>query len=250
MEAAYFRRVILVIDIGNTRIKAGFFSAGQLVKSLSFQLDQWETLIHCPEWAGVKGGLISAVRAIPEGLSERLGALMPLLFFDGHTAVPLVNRYRSPLTLGRDRLANACAAVSLYPHRNVLVVDMGTCLKLDLVTVAGEYIGGSISPGLAMRYRALHDYTARLPLLEPDEGVGLTGHDTAESIQAGILEGMRAETDGLIEAYKAVYPKLTVLLTGGDAPRFLNRLKSRIFAAPDLTLRGLYAIYKHQAPVS
>jgi type III pantothenate kinase len=242
--------VILVTDIGNTRIKAGFFSGLLLVKSLNVQMNEWESLITRPECEELEGSLIAAVREIPEGLVERLQSLAPCRLLDASTPVPLINLYQTPLTLGRDRLANACAAVSLYPGRNVLVVDMGTCLKLDLVTKAGEYIGGSISPGLMMRYRALNEFTARLPLLEPLPQSGLTGRDTTGSIHAGVMEGFRAETDGMIDAYRKIYPDLDVLLTGGDAPRFLNRLKSRIFAAPDLTLRGLYAIYQHQAHVS
>lgn len=213
-------------------------------------MDEWEKVITDELLRSLTAVVVSSVAGMPEALLGRLQASAPCLFPDEHTPLPLINRYQSPETLGRDRLANAVAACVHYPGRDVLVLDMGTCLKLDFVNSSGEYLGGSISPGLLMRYRALHAFTARLPLLEPVASTALIGTDTAGSIHAGVLEGYRAEAEGMIAAYTLEKPGLTVLLTGGDAPRFLDRLKSRIFAAPDLTLRGLHAIYLHQLTIS
>lgn len=166
------------------------------------------------------------------------------------TPLPIINLYRSPETLGSDRIANACGAATLFPAQNVLVVDAGTCLKFDVVTAQGEYPGGSISPGLKMRFEALHRGTGRLPLLRPAESAPLTGYDTVTSMQAGILNGMCAEMEGIIADYRQRYPGIKVLLTGGDAPFFLNHLKTSIFAAPSITLQGLNAILLHNADIN
>jgi type III pantothenate kinase len=170
---------------------------------------------------------------------------VPVFRLNDQTPLPFINTYRSPGTLGADRVANAAGAISKYPGRNVLVIDTGTCIKMDLVKAEGAYAGGSISPGLNMRYQALHRYTGRLPLLEPEEQATLIGTTTAESIHSGVLNGMVAEIDGLISRYESRFPDLVCLLTGGDHSLFSGKLKSRIFAAPTLTLEGLNSILLH-----
>lgn len=166
--------------------------------------------------------------------------------FTAETPVPIKNKYRSAFTLGSDRLAAAVGAAERFPGRAVLVIDAGTCLKFNYVNKNGHYLGGSISPGLEMRFKALHNFTARLPLLNSDSfRPGLVGTDTAGSIRVGVIEGMFHEIKGMIESYRKKDKGLAIIMTGGDAPLFDKRLKTRIFTDPYLILKGLNAILEY-----
>lgn len=235
----------LVIDIGNTLLKAGVFDGDELVFAEAVTANDQPRLLESLEQFPVRRSILSTVAGIPSLVDKWLNNKGNLQVFDEKTPLPIVNAYKTPQTLGRDRLANACGAKQLFPNDSVLVIDAGTCLKLDLVTENNEYLGGSIGPGLAMRFRALHTDTARLPLLEPAEFPELIGRDTFGSIQSGVVNGMLAEIEGFVAQYQQIYPRLMLVITGGDAPFFLNQLKSRIFAAPNLTLTGLNTILQH-----
>jgi type III pantothenate kinase len=164
------------------------------------------------------------------------------LFLDQYTPLPVFNAYSTPETLGKDRLANACGASALFPGEHVLVFDAGTCLKADLVTADRTYLGGSIAPGLTMRFKALHHYCPALPLISVSGESPLTGVSTETSIRSGVLNGMVAEITGLLNSYREAYPGVRAVLTGGDTPVLVNRLQKDIFAVPGLTLHGLHAI--------
>ena len=233
----------LVLDIGNTSIKAGWFSGTSILHYQVFGRDfpagNWW------EFNGADPGAVfycSVRKQDPSALSS-LPVLAQKLNYD--TPLPIRNRYQTPESLGPDRLANAVGGMVKFPGKNVIILDAGTCLKTDLVISKGEYLGGAISPGLRMRYQALHSFTERLPLLEPVPETPLTGNNTSESIHSGVLHGMMAEIVGIIEEYSQSYKDPVFILTGGDHPVFLSRLKSRIFAAPALTLEGLNAILLH-----
>lgn len=178
---------------------------------------------------------------------EELRRLVPgqlLTFSPATTSVPLHNAYATPHTLGADRLAAAVGAVGLRPGQSTLIIDAGTALKFDLVT-ADTYYGGSIAPGLSMRFRALHTFTGRLPWLEmpaPDATIPLVGDSTTGSLLSGVINGTLAEITGLIAQYQQLYPGLGVLLTGGDAAFLAARLPARIFVVPELVLLGLNRI--------
>ena len=168
---------------------------------------------------------------------------------DHTTPLPLINCYETPETLGRDRLAAAVGAGTLHPQQNVLVIDCGTCIKYDMVTSAGEYLGGAISPGLEMRFNALHTFTDQLPLVtNPGAQPSLIGATTHDSITSGVINGTQAEVRATIDQYNSAYNDLTVLFTGGDAtavmPAELSG-KKRIFADQYLVLKGLNAILQH-----
>ncbi len=157
--------------------------------------------------------------------------------------MPIKIHYKTPETLGNDRIANMCGAWSLFPGKNVLVADAGTCIKYDLLTRAGDYFGGAISPGLKMRYQALSRFTARLPNLKPrTDFPELIGISTEGSIRSGVENGMLAEMEGILSQYRNNYPDLSVIVTGGDHERFAGKLKSPIFVAPNLTINGLKVI--------
>lgn len=232
----------LVADIGNTLFKYGLFERGHHVLHGAFPAPEWGTLKNVLQSYTIDSAIVSSVAGYPEGFLNWLGSWTTPVLLDEHTPVPVLNAYASPTTLGRDRLANACAAAALFPAEPVLIMDAGTCLKFDFVDEDNTYHGGAISPGLYMRFKALHTDTIQLPLLEPVPHPPLIGRDTRGSVQSGVVNGMIAEMDGIAAQYQQLYPRLKLILTGGDADYFLNQLKSRIFAAPNLTLIGLNAI--------
>ncbi|MCK0130191.1 type III pantothenate kinase [Flavobacteriaceae bacterium F08102] len=235
----------LILDIGNTHAKIAVFQNRKLVshqqtfpKNLNTALRA--TLNNYP----IQASIVSTVSAINKDSLTSLHKLPKLISLDANTKVPFINQYATPTTLGVDRIALVSAAVDQFPDRNVLVIDAGTCVTYDFVTNEKIYLGGAISPGIQIRYKALHDYTANLPLLQIDE-VELTGNSTEKSIHSGVLNGIVQEINGVIEQYSHKYPNLTVVLTGGDAIFLAKMLKSSIFATPNFLLEGLNRILIH-----
>ena len=161
------------------------------------------------------------------------------------TPLPFRNRYQTKSTLGNDRIANAAGAIALFPGKNCLVIDAGTCVKYDLITARKEYKGGAISPGMQMRFQSLHEYTAKLPLVQPSRQVRIIGNTTNASIVSGVQMGIRNEMEGFIRQTSLKYKGLKVILTGGDATGFARLLNFPIFAAPNLTAIGLNEILQH-----
>ena len=147
-----------------------------------------------------------------------------------------------PETVGADRLALSAAVVHFYPGKNNLVVGLGTCITFNFINKYSQFLGGSISPGLEMRFRALHEQTALLPLIEKDWNFPLVGYDTKTNILSGVIMGMAKEIEGIVEEYEKKYSNFNVVLTGGDCTYFERLLKKKIFADPDLLYKGLYAI--------
>lgn len=242
----------LVIDIGNSTLKLAIFQDRELVQRLALQeikLDQLQKLIE--EYA-VKYSILSSVNQETEEITTFLQTNTEYLRFTASTALPLINKYQSPETLGLDRLAGLMGARRVFPAKAVLVIDAGTCITYDLMNAQEVYEGGSISPGLNMRLKALHHFTGRLPLLDLDPEFGnLIGRNTRESILSGVINGCLAEVEGFIQKYQHLHTSLQVLLCGGDSRFFDTRLKNSIFAnciscEPDLVLIGLNEIIHHQ----
>ena len=152
---------------------------------------------------------------------------------------------RQPKTLGKDRLAAVVGAFALYSGENTLVIDAGTCIKYDLITLKGVYSGGSISPGINMRFQGLHTFTAQLPLLEKKAVRNLIGSNTTTAIRTGVQLGAILEMEGFIKKYEDQFGRINVILTGGDANYFANNLKSKIFVNHQLVLIGLNKILNH-----
>jgi len=192
----------------------------------------------------VSRGVVSSVaREENRGWLKRLGEKIDLTELRDITPVPLKNKYHTPATLGYDRLAGAVGASKLFPGKDALVVDMGTCINYECVTAAGEYLGGAISPGMRMRFRALHEFTGKLPLINDHfQPESFVGQDTTTSLLSGVMNGILQEVDGVIAQYRLRYNDLQVILTGGDADYFGKYLKNQIFAQPDLVLLGLLEI--------
>jgi type III pantothenate kinase len=233
----------LIIDIGNTRTKLALFQGREMVAFASFSDINIQNIVQfCSANTQITHAILSNVKKIPLEIDSYLNHHYTSVFFNHNTAVPINNKYSTPETLGKDRLAGVLGARQLMPGSNILVIDAGTAITFDLVTDTGEYLGGSISPGITMRYKALHTFTGRLPLLDYYDDAQLIGDDTATSIHSGVLNGAVAEMNGIIHSYQHVYPGLKIILTGGDHNYFDKRLKIKTFAAPNLVLEGLNLI--------
>ena len=229
----------LAIDIGNTSIKCGVFSQNKLLTSGVVKDSDFSKLKEILASHKIVNIVYATVTEIPLELKVILNDFSSVIALQTDTLLPFQNKYLTPETLGKDRLANVCGALSLFPGRNVLVIDVGNCIKYDIITFDGQYLGGGISPGMRMRFKALNDQTAQLPLISPQLEPRLIGRNTEESILSGVMNGMMSELNDINWQYRNLYLRLETILTGGDSNFFLNQFRSRIFAAPHLTLQGL-----------
>ena len=231
----------LVVDIGNTRVKLGIFDRSKMLFDQTVHRDELAVAIKAlfERYPQIEHGFLARVGEEDKRLEKVLSLFCSFQQLTPETRLPFVNDYDTPETLGVDRIALVAGAHHLYPNQNVLVIDAGTAITYDLITDRAHYLGGTIAPGLQMRYRALNDYTASLPLLEPESFAGLLGQNTQDSIHSGVSYAAVCEMDGMIEAYRARFPHLTVILTGGDAQFFGKRLKNSIFAHSKILLEGL-----------
>ena len=229
----------IVLDVGNTNIKAAAFE-GDILCWTQVYSEVNDVILKIQETKPIHV-FVSSVRK--DKPFEVLAQSTNLLYFNAKTALPINIDYKTPETLGTDRIAAAVGATVLYPNQPNLVFDLGTCLTHGIVDQDQTYHGGSISPGLDMRLKALAHYTAKLPLVEiPSEKAAVTGKSTAESIISGVICGMQFEIEGFIAAYQNKYPAINVLLTGGNATLFEKRLKEYIFVVAELNLIGLNRI--------
>jgi type III pantothenate kinase len=234
----------LVIDVGNTRAKAATFRGNECVEKMFYDsMDDLYLLGH-REFENI---LVSSVNHPSDEILSKLNAFGKKIVLDNRTPLPLKIRYATPETLGVDRIAAACGALELFPLQNTLIVDAGTCINYEFVDHQGHYHGGTISPGIDMRFKAMHKFTARLPLISLNKQVGLIGDSTESCMQSGVLYGVLGEIEGIVARYQEKYTQLAVAICGGDAGLFENRLKPTIFAAPDLVLMGLNRILRYNA---
>lgn len=234
----------LVIDIGNSRTKFAIFHERNLWETrqiVKFDLDQLNQILDNHK---ITHSIVSSVNDEILNLENLLKIRTKYIRFSARVKAGVKNKYKSPETLGLDRLAGVIGAKALFPDRNCLVIDAGTCITYDAVDVDGIYEGGSISPGLKMRLQAMHKFTGRLPEIELSDYSDWRGYDTSTAMLSGVLNGSTEEVKGMIEIYRLKYPELLVILCGGDAIFFDSRLKNSIFAhtlktEPDLILLGL-----------
>lgn len=231
----------LIIDEGNTAFKLAIFSDNEMVNLRSFKPFEHQEM-H--SWISdyireIKHVIVSSV--VDKGLDLSRYKFNELVL-DEKTNLPIENHYQTPETLGRDRVANAVGAWSKNKNTHTLVVDLGTCIKYDLIHREKGYLGGNISPGLKMRLSALHQFTAQLPDLPLKQIEFAYGVDTASSMYNGALKGAYHEINGFLDQYVREFPDLTIFMTGGDAKFFDKPFICSIFAHPDLTLHGLNQI--------
>lgn len=230
----------IAIDSGNTFSKIGWFSADKMIRyetKLSFT-----ELIALVRMENPERIIYSSVNRSVEEFKMALDRNVEVLNLSGETPVPVAKNYETPHTLGADRVAAACGANGLFPDQDVLVIDMGTCITYDLVDKSGTFQGGLISPGVRMRFNALHTFTKRLPLFEPEIDPALIGKSTKKAMESGVMNGTLAEIEGIISRYRHENPFLCVVICGGDIPFFESKLKPPIFAVPELVLIGLNRI--------
>lgn len=234
----------LTIDIGNTRIKAGVFNGTVLKAHCIISSHSVKGLRNfVKKYPGIKHAIISSTIDYPKGLKSVFGKKIKVIEVSAKTLLPFKNTYKTPETLGKDRLASVAGAQQMLPGKNTLVINAGTCVTYDFIDSKGTYYGGSISPGLDMRFKALHTFTGRLPLLKANKKFkNLIGKTTRESMLAGVQTGMAEEVQGIITAYKKRYTNLQVVLTGGSLDFLKNTLKEKIITEPFLTLKGLNVI--------
>lgn len=232
----------LIIDFGNSRTKAAVFKDSRLIELVISSALTVEDIRSLKNKFHLKQAMIASVIDLPEEVRNYLNSNFSLMQLDHLTPIPIGNQYKTPETLGKDRLAMVVAASRIFPDKNCLVIGAGTCITYDFIDRAAKYQGGAISPGISLRFKALHNFTSKLPLVSIKENVEITGTNTEESILSGVLIGATYEIDGTIATYRAIYDDLEVILTGGDMIFFQKTLKSRIFAASNLVLIGLNEI--------
>lgn len=244
----------LILDLGNTTAKVALLQGDEVETNTNEVLDfrqynflNLEAVRTDFPISDCKGCILASVTNHPPEIEKFVKSFSNGLVLGPETILPFTNQYTTPETLGQDRLANAAALATLYEGSNALSIDLGTCIKFDFVDRTGTYRGGSISPGLAMRYKALNTFTDKLPLIDMQTTDQLIGVDTNSSIKSGVYKGMVAEINGMIEEYEKAHEGLKMVLTGGDASFFENEVKNTIFADAFFTLRGLNAILNANA---
>lgn len=240
----------LVCDLGNTRFKCAVFENGELKDHTSFKKAELQSF---KDWCGgyaIKQAIVSSVVNHDPELEMWLQENYQTTILSNSTPVPIEIDYLTPETLGKDRLANAVAIGSKFKGSPCLAVDIGTCVKFDFVTDAGQYKGGSIAPGLKMRMKAMHTFTDQLPLIGVNPNAALVGDSSEHAMQSGATNGMINEIKGMIAEYEAKYTDLQVAITGGGSDVLKDHLdlgKNNIFALAFLTLEGLNVILEHNA---
>jgi type III pantothenate kinase len=237
----------LVIDIGNSLTKLAVFDQNRLVDSVQLEdFDQEIILRLKKQYPELDKAILSSVTKHDSTLFQLLQKEFSyFLELSTTTPVPIKNNYRSKATLGLDRLAAAVGATGLFPEKDLLIIDAGTAITYDIVDKKKGFMGGNISPGLKTRFRALHQFTGRLPLLTPTDNWPDIGTTTEEAIQSGVLTGILSEVESVIDKMKSKWPELTIIVTGGDAEFFDKKLKSSIFVKFQITLLGLNRILEY-----
>lgn len=233
-------RFNFVLDIGNTTVNAGLFQGEKLevvrkvfLKELGYLIDR------CLSQYEIKNLIVSSVSLTQSEIQHLIADRIEWIWFDGRCSLPISIAYKSISTLGSDRLAGIMGVYNQYPGKNVLVIDAGTCITYDILTHENLYLGGSISPGMEMRFKSLQAFTAKLPLCNYIQKPELIGRTTQEAILSGVYKGIVNEIDGCISEYDLAFGNLVVICTGGDAINFVDELKNTIFVDLNLILNGL-----------
>lgn len=234
--------MFLCIDVGNTRTKAGIFSAEkELLTITSFSENDLEGIQSLIREYNPLHAIVSASGKWNWNKDDLYlpGTVMEL---HHESKLPIEILYTTPATLGRDRIASACGARALFPGKNILVIDAGTCITMNLLLASGIFLGGNIAPGISMRLKAMHEYTARLPLVSPAFPDLAIGDSTEHALQNGACLGAVMEIEGILNRIRSAYGDVSVVITGGDAGLLAEKLESQIFVAPELVIQGLFQI--------
>lgn len=235
--------VSLCLDFGNTNLKAAIFTGDKLTDKVAFTaseaLSVLADMIHTykPEKS-----ILSSVIHHDKQIENLLSTATRFVLLDKNTRLPYLNAYGSPETLGNDRLALVAALSKQFYREDSLVISIGTCITYSFLAKNNAFRGGAISPGINLRLRSMYEFTDKLPLIQPEGHASILGYDTETSIRSGAINGIAAEIDGMIANFESQYGKINAVLTGGDAPVFERRIKSKIFVDTNFLFKGLYAI--------
>jgi len=231
----------LIIDVGNTYVKLAVFKKNAVVSKETIEVNHlvkaFKSLLK--DYKSIDRAIISSVGKLDEVALNYIKDSVDVIELNSKTKLPFKNKYKTPKTLGIDRIALVSASIKEYSKKNVLIIDAGSCITFDFINNKNQYLGGAISPGIRMRYKSLHNLTANLPLLDTETPNTIIGNTTNNSIHSGVIHGVLKEIDGVIEDYKEKYSDLTVILTGGDTNFLSKQLKSSIFANSNFLLEGL-----------
>jgi type III pantothenate kinase len=240
--------MILTVDVGNTRIKAAVFEGDILLEHFIFVKEELQKNIKniLNIFKNTTHLVVASVGNVNEQSFLDFEKEVVVHFVSHKDSFPFVNGYETPQTLGIDRMVLAAGATLLFPGQNRLVVDAGTCVTFDFINENDTYLGGAIAPGLQLRYKALHDFTAKLPLLSLESPEDVIGKSTAESIHSGVVNGLVYEIDGFIDQYRVLYSNFIIILTGGDTEFLAKRLKNTIFANSNFLLESLNQTFQYK----
>jgi type III pantothenate kinase len=232
----------LCFDFGNTRLKIAFFQNAKLAEVIVIENDEIAIIGSVLEKFDAQKTILSSVINHNPEIETLLAKKTKFHKLSHLSKLPFTTPVGKPETIGADRLALTAAAVYFFPKQHNLVLGMGSCITYNFINADHEFLGGGISPGMAMRMKALNQFTAKLPIVKPDGNVPLVGYDTVTNILSGVVIGMAKEIDGFIDVFKERYGNFNVHLTGGDLVYLAPHLKNQIFADPELIFKGLYAI--------
>src|SRR3954454_9090040 len=234
----------LCFDFGNTRLKCAVFEDDKFKDVFVLQNDDDATIQQLIETYSPTYSILASVVDHNTAIENILASSTRFHKLTYESNLPFSTPVGKPETIGADRLALTAAAVDLYPRQHNLVIGLGSCITYNFVNKFNEFLGGTISPGLEMRFKAMNSFTAKLPLVKADWNFPLIGYDTKTNLVSGVIMGMSKEIDGIIDEYALRYSNFNALLTGGDMGFFVPHLKNKIFADPHLIYKGLYAISK------
>ncbi len=237
----------LIIDIGNTRTKVAVFSSAALISIDVFKNFGVQKVRYFVKKYAIANCILSNSGKVGAALLKELILINQFIHFNGNTKISIINTYGTKATLGNDRLAGAIGTLLYFPKGNTLKIDMGTCITMDYIDHNLEFIGGNISPGINMRLKAMHQFTAKLPLVDISVNTDIFGKTTTTAIQNGAVKGAFREIDSFIQGVREEFGSINVILTGGDAYLFEKYTKNVIFVAPNLVLEGLNETLKYNA---
>lgn len=235
-------QTVFIVDAGNSFLKVGVFKdqiLENVVRIGYLELSDYAELLNNSEDKVV---FISSVLNEYE-TNKLIDIYSASIVLKRDDFLPIQIKYESPETLGLDRICNSVASFFLAKGKHSVAIDIGTCIKFDFTDKEGNYLGGSISPGINLRYKSMNDYTGKLPLIKDRISSDLIGNNTLNSMRSGVINGIKAEIDQFIDLYSQQYQDLTFFVTGGDAVYFDFPFKNNIFVDENLTLKGLHQIY-------
>ena len=232
----------LCFDFGNSRLKCAVIENGEISQIIKLEDDSEDAIEKVIIDNNASKSILSSVIEHNVGVEEILKSKTHFHKLSHESKLPFTTPVGRPMSIGADRLALSAIAVHMFPHMHNLVICLGSCITYNFISRFHEFLGGSISPGMHMRFRSMHEYTAKLPMVEAIDNFPLVGYNTATNMLSGVILGMAAEIDGIIDLYKKRYRNFNVLLTGGDMRFFVPHIKSGIFANAHLIYKGLYVI--------